>query len=195
MTAQAYFASQAYADLKLAIEQIPAADLPGIYALSLYYYAQDDEARYPMLVLGYNTLQQVEAQTPKASSETEAKWNYAFWLQNQLTTVGGENDGALSTWFESSEYYYSIEDEAAAEEDDALFDQLVEKANGFNDAFIDITIQLVQQLFSEQVIATKFGQNIPVIIHELEYYDKPLQWTATANPPGLADEFIEVYKQ
>ncbi|MET8206232.1 hypothetical protein ABZT51_09325 [Streptomyces sp. NPDC005373] len=33
------------------------------------------------------------------------------------------------------------------------------------------------------------GRTVPVIVHELEYYEAIVLQTEAANPPGLADEF------
>lgn len=41
-----------------------------------------------------------------------------------------------------------------------------------------------------KAVADTFGRNIPVLVHELEYYDLPNGWTKRANPPGVADEFL-----
>jgi hypothetical protein len=37
--------------------------------------------------------------------------------------------------------------------------------------------------------AALFGKTIPVIVHELEYYDQIADQTLKANPPSAADEF------
>lgn len=187
------FKEATYKMLEAGIRSIPDNEVPDIYALSCWYLAQDDEARYPMVILSYNTNSHYQSQIPAASSEAEAKWNYAFWLQNDIVAVGGEDDDHLAAWFAASPYYYSEEQNLDAEEDDALFEQLLEKANAFNDAFIEIIIECVSRLFSEGVISEKFGKHIPVLIHELEYYDKPLEWTTRANPPGVAEEFIRSF--
>jgi hypothetical protein len=40
-------------------------------------------------------------------------------------------------------------------------------------------------------LSSKFGKAIPVIIHELEYYDQIAHQTSAANPNGIAEEFVE----
>jgi hypothetical protein len=44
-------------------------------------------------------------------------------------------------------------------------------------------------LHDEGDIAALFGNTIPVIVHELEYYDQIADQTIMANPRGVADEF------
>jgi hypothetical protein len=44
------------------------------------------------------------------------------------------------------------------------------------------------------VIEKKFDKEIPIIIHELEYYDQPIGWTQKANKNSLIEEFLEAYQ-
>lgn len=43
-----------------ALKAIPAADAPGIYAVSFFIYDEDDEPQQPALTVGYNTESQVK---------------------------------------------------------------------------------------------------------------------------------------
>jgi hypothetical protein len=36
-----------------------------------------------------------------------------------------------------------------------------------------------------------FGKSIPVIINELEYYDKPVHWTKKGKPSGIVNEVTD----
>jgi hypothetical protein len=67
----------------------------------------------------------------------------------------------------------------------------LDKGSKFDNEFIEVIITLTKRLFSEKVISTKFGKDIPVLVHELEYYDLPISWTLKSNPDGLVDEFVE----
>ena len=59
-------------------------------------YAEEDDLRRPVAVLGYNTRQQVQQSTPLALDEQAAKWNYAFWLQSEELCFGlGDTAGEL----------------------------------------------------------------------------------------------------
>jgi len=55
--------------------------------------------------------------------------------------------------------------------------------------YIQIVINHAGKLHSDNIILHKFKKAITVIIHELEYYDIPLNWTKQANPGGLATAF------
>lgn len=58
--------------------------LGDIYAFSFYLYAEQDDPRMPVLIIGYNTNTHLNKQLERASDDLEAKWNYALWLQNQI---------------------------------------------------------------------------------------------------------------
>jgi len=187
------FQQSTYNRLKAAIVAIDQAERPVIYALSCWYLLEDDDPRYPSLILGYNTTQQVQAQLPYASGEAEAKWNYAFWLQNELVSVGGQADSQLAAWFQETSFYYLQAENDT--DDDALSNKILGLGEQFNNEFITLSISLIQQLFRENIITDTFGKNIPVLLHELEYYDEPLDWTQRANPPGIADEFCQAFRK
>lgn len=61
-------------------EKISSWEEEDIYAISLYYEESDENFS---VTLGYNTLSNYEDNIINASGELEAKWNYAFWLQNE----------------------------------------------------------------------------------------------------------------
>lgn len=54
-----------------------------IYAISLYVNDEEDDPCRPTVMLGYNAEEQVMKSIKDASEEKEARWNYAFWLQNE----------------------------------------------------------------------------------------------------------------
>ena len=193
MKSKDIFLARSYEKLAQAINGIPDAIAPDVYALSFFYYAEDDDARFPCIEVSYNTHTHYRKETANAAHETEAKWNYAFWLQEPIAKIGGETDELLHNWFKISPYYYSSEDNEAAEEDDELFDRLMELGENFETEFIEHIISLTRKLFKEHVIEKKFGADIPVIIHELEYYDQPISWTQKAKKTGLIEEFLAAF--
>lgn len=188
------FLESSYEKLRKAITNIPDEEVKDIYALSFYYYAEDDDSRYPTIEVSYNTTKQYINETANASSETEAKWNYAFWLQEEIEKIGGEDDELLAKWFKETPYFYTEEENEEAEEDDDLFDELLEKGGEFETEFMEGILLLTKKLFNEKVIEVKFKKEIPILVHELEYYDKPIEWTIRANNPEVIQEFINAYK-
>ena len=152
-----------------------------IYALSLWFYCEEDDERYPCILFSYNTETHYRRQIARASGASEARWNFAFWLQDEApasVTLGGENDAALAQWFAASPYHFSDADHEAA------------LGAAFCAEFIETVINTMRQLFADGTIAGAFGRDIPAIIHELEYYAAPNSWTKHANPKGLANEFL-----
>lgn len=165
------------ADFADRLRQAIAAQRGDIYALSLWFYCEEDDERYPCILFSYNTETHYRRQIARASGASEARWNFAFWLQDEAPTsitLGGENDAALAQWFANA------------------FDARTDAHDGaaFREAFIEMVIRSVQQLFADGEVARAFGRNIPAIVHELEYYDVPNGWTKRANPQDLADEFL-----
>jgi hypothetical protein len=71
-----------------ALASIPAADAGDIYAVSFLIDNEDDDPRQPTLTIGYNTEAQARRSVQDASDQAEARWNHAFWIQNELTVVG-----------------------------------------------------------------------------------------------------------
>jgi hypothetical protein len=71
-----------------ALASIPAADAGGICAVSFLIGNEDDDPRQPTLTIGYTTETQARRSIQDASEQAEARWNYAFWIQNELTVVG-----------------------------------------------------------------------------------------------------------
>ena len=70
--------------LKEAIMQTIASwDEADIYVVSLYVYDDNDDPCRPTVTVGYNTESYLNEQIEYASDEEEARWNYAFWLQNE----------------------------------------------------------------------------------------------------------------
>jgi hypothetical protein len=84
MKSKDIFLAQSYDTLAQAISNIPDEIATDIYALSFFYYAEDDDPRFPCIEVSYNTHAQYLQQTAHAAHETEAKWNYAFWLQEPV---------------------------------------------------------------------------------------------------------------
>lgn len=177
----------------LAIEDKTAAD---IYALSFYYSFDDDDPRKAILSVGYNTNARWRACTPApgqqlrwpiASDSDEAKWNYAFWLQDkgEACRIGGASADASARkeWIQSLGLWWTDEQQ---EED---FDRTVELGDKVGEHFASLCIAVAKRLHDKGVIDKKFGRPVPILVHELEYHDGVAAATHRANPPGLAAEF------
>jgi hypothetical protein len=161
-----------------------------IYALSLFVYDKSDNPCEPTVTLGYNTEENYQKSIKNASNKLEARWNYAFWPQNQEYIFGiDDTAGIVKQWILNSGlpfftfheiFYTDISDTI----DDAILDQITQK-------FVNVLICVVQQLHQTGIIQKKFNKEIPVIIHELEYYDEIAQQNIRANSLCLVQGFID----
>lgn len=155
------------ARIKQAISQWEEKD---IYAISLYVSDEEDDPFRPTVTLGYNTDAQVKESLRDASDEQEARWNYAFWLQNEAFCWGkGETAEETARWLS---------------EQDLMEEEVTEE-------FVELLIDTVRELHGLGLLTEKFGRELPVLIHELEYYDEIAEQNIRANGEELAGEFAE----
>lgn len=185
-----YFSEKSYEQVKQALTGIKPPD--DIYAISFWKDNIDDDLRKPLIQVGFNTLSQVAATHNQQCTELEAKWNFAYWLQNELTVIGGEDEN-LTRWLQQTPYYYSDEEEEDAIANDDLFESTQSKGNAFQQMFMEEIINITHKLKEQQIFTTCLGKEVPVIIHELEYYELPVSWTQSANPPELIAGFLSWY--
>jgi hypothetical protein len=191
------FEKFAYDEICTALADIDVDILPDIYVLSFYIFDLDDDPRHPILQVGYNTRSRALACTPAAgqaprwpiaSNAGEAKWNYAFWLQNELTFIGEpdtQGERLLQESLKAQGLWYSDEDE------EADFDRCTPIANDISAEFMAACARIAQALHASGIIEKRFTRPIPIIVHRLDYYDEITACTTAANPPGLAHEFSD----
>jgi len=187
------FEQHMYESVKQSVTTIEADVADRIYALSFFIYDDDDDPRRPTLTFGYNTLDRWAECTPAADpnaawpvASSEAKWNYAFWLQNEVCVIGAagtEGEVLRQEWIKSLGLVYSDDEQ---EED---FEQCIRLGEQITERFVALCVQVARALHDGGAITAKFGQPVPIIVHELEYYDEIAEQTRRANPPGLTSEF------
>lgn len=173
-----------------AINSISASQAQDIYVVSFFIDNARDDPRQPTLTIGYNTEAQFQLSIAHASDEAEARWNYAFWLQNELTVIGDltrDPDGAAARqqWISELGLWYHHEPAKIEEWMKSIGPTAALIEANFNQA----CVQLARHLHDDRVIKSAIGRPVPVVIHELEYYDGIARRTEAANPPGLADDF------
>ncbi|MFF4035164.1 hypothetical protein ACFYZ2_36435 [Streptomyces sviceus] len=173
-----------------ALASISAADAGDIYAVSFLIHNEDDDPRQPTLTVGYNTETQARRSIREASDQAEARWNYAFWLQNELTVVGdltSDPAGATARQNWISDLGLRCREPTDLADGDSVAGPLAARIEAH---FRQTCCQLARTLHTTGVIESSLGRSVPVIVHELEYYEAIARQTEAANPPGLADEFI-----
>ena len=170
---------------QLIVDNINAWTDTDIYVISLFVYDNNDNPCKPTVTLGYNTESQVRSTTEFASDEEEAKWNYAFWLQNEFFVFGeDETAETVKNWIITSGFAYFEDDEISWDNE-----ELMEKTSEITDAFVSILIDIVREIHEQGLLIQKFGKELPVIIHELEYYDKIAEQNIKANGEKLVKDF------
>lgn len=151
---------------EMIIKSINGWSSDDIYAVSLFV----DESDNMTVTLGYNTESQVK-ESLEETDEEEARWNYAFWLQNEELIFGeGKTEKDVTDWI----WKNNLEDEEE-----------------ITQAFVDVLIQIVKELHEEKVLTKKFGHELPILIHELEYYEEIAIQNKKANGKYLPKEFID----
>lgn len=79
---------------EMIIKSINGWSSDDIYAVSLFV----DESDNMTVTLGYNTESQVK-ESLEETDEEEARWNYAFWLQNEEFIFGeGKTKKDVTDW-------------------------------------------------------------------------------------------------
>lgn len=141
-----------------------------IYAISLYVFEQEEDPRRPVAVLGYNTEQQAERSISQAENAREARWNYAFWLQNQELCWGmGDTAEAVRQWIVGQDLE-SREEEIAG-------------------AFREVLIEVVREIHARGLLRDKLGREVPILIHGLEYDRETARQNMEANGEALLADF------
>jgi hypothetical protein len=141
------------------------------------------------VTVGFNTESDVAHETGAYSTdEDEARWNYACWRQNELAVVcGSASDPAgarlREEWARAHGLWYELEPG-----EQAIFN---ERGEPLTRAFVELLVEVVRRLHREGDVERTFGRAIPVLIHELEYYDEIATQNLAANPEGVVpDGFV-----
>ena len=165
-------------------------NVPDIYAISLFVYDNNDNPCEPTFTLGYNTDSNYNNSIPNASGPLEARWNYAFWLQNSEFIFGeGETSESVKNWIIALNLPYFTYDEFFGNK---MFDKMNEsKFEKITCEFVSVLISVVKEFHETEFIKNTFSKHIPIIIHELEYYDEIAEQNIEANGQSLAQGLID----
>ncbi|QEY26996.1 hypothetical protein [Neisseria zalophi] len=157
-----------------------------IYVISLFIFFEYDDLRTPILILGFNTIKNWQESINLASNEQEAKWNYAFWLQNEEYQFGYSEDDkkVVETWIKELNLFYTDEEE------DKYFDKCMELGEQISIVFTKLCVDVASEI-QKNILPYLTNKKIPILVHELEYYDKIVEQNKIINPNGEANEFIK----
>lgn len=158
-----------------------------IYVISLYVSDQNDNPCRPTVTFGYNTEGQVKTTTKDAFDEQEARWNYAFWLQNSYFCFGnGNTEKYIIEWLESNDLPNYDDDDEAWDDDDTY-----DEVEIVTEKFVEELVQIVKEIHESGILTKKFGKEIPIIIHELEYYEEIAKQNVEANGLAGIEDFVD----
>lgn len=169
---------------QMIIDSINTWTADDIYAVSLFVYDDEDDPMKPTVTLGYNTESQVsEALKTGFADEEEARWNYAFWLQNSSFVFGTDDTAdTVKSWAVSNGF--DPDGDGNMNEDEYGVPEITR-------AFVNELVGIVREIHEERVLTIKFGKELPILIHELEYYDEIAEQNIRANGEDLVREFAE----
>ena len=166
------------------IEAIGKCEEADIYAFSLFVYNEFDDPCHPAVVFGYNTEENLSAGVEMAPDPSEARWNYAYWKQNELFCFGtDETRRAVEQWLTENDL--PVNCDAVAEE---LYPSVKQR---IKDRFETLLARIIREIHSSGMIAEKFGVELPILIHEDTYYERLAEHNIEANGEVLADEFVK----
>lgn len=74
---------------------------------------------------------------------------------------------------------------------DWIFKNNLEDEEETTQAFVDVLIQIVKELHEEKVLTKKIGHELPILIHELEYYEEIAIQNKKANGKYLPKGFVD----
>ncbi len=163
-----------------AIKNINQNKLKDIYVFSFFVYDDMDDPRLPTLQIGYNTLINLKSEAGSIDETGEEKWNYAFWLQNELVIIGDSEDEVgqelIQGWLNKNGLNYS---------DQENYENDYTKGVEITTCFVEILIKIVQEIHSSKLT------DLPILIHELEYYGTIKEQNIKANGEKRVKEFTK----
>ena len=164
-----------------------------IYAISFFVYNKEDNPCEPTFTLGFNTERDYQnALVNGAVDEHEARWNYAWWAMNNYLVFGdGETAEIVKQWITSRGWPYFTSEEFFNIFDDKNFEFKKELFEELPNVFAKILVDVVKHLHESEFIKNKFGKEIPIIIHEFEYYDEIAIQNIEANTLPLVQGLID----
>ena len=171
-----------------ALLSIPEDDRRSIYAVSLLVECEDDDPRLPTLTVGFNTVEQWKDTASGAVDADEAKWNYAYWLQNEVARIGGR------TGDEADRIQAFIEDKGLSftdEDEDEDFERCSRLGERIVHTFVASALKAVRKLHEDGQVEEVFGRSIPLLVHGLDYDEETAENAGSSNPDAVCGAFVD----
>lgn len=167
-----------------ALRRVPVDRCRDVYAVSLWVDDYEDDPSLPVVQVSVNTESHVARMASQASDEDEARWNFAFWLQEPLDEFGGPDDAEGKRLVDAA-----FSEAGLFSDPDDWSDGAGETKQKMTALFVSRCVSAVRRLHDDGVVAAIFGRPIPVLVHELEYYDEIVEQNRRANPAELIEPF------
>ncbi len=169
-----------------------------IYAISFFVesnecYEYNGFENVSMWAISYNT----EDDCDGADELDEERWNYAFWRQNITMIIDVDTPNkypdALFDWYAEQGVT-----KIGEENEDDVYDEniaYIGKGPVGHYELLQIASGVAKRLQEDGTIKERFGKELPIIIHGLEYAWFDLEATEKANPNGQADTFFKAMEE
>lgn len=127
---------------------------------------------------------------------SEERWNYANWVVSEEyileTSAKNEAMDRLFEWYEENGITkLGYEDTDCYD----VFDKYIGKGPNGHYELVNLVAEVARKLQEEQYLKNRFGKEMPILIHGLEYTWYDIEATKRANPHGEADTFLKAMKE
>ena len=169
----------------------------GIYAISFFVYSNEAYeyngfSNVSSFAISYNTEEDCEG----AGQYDEERWNYAFWRQDESPVIDPDTPNELTDLL--FDWYKENGITNIGEEDDDCYDEnynYIGKGPVGHYELLGLVSDVAKRLQQEAFFEKKFGRNLPIIIHGLEYAWFDIEATQNANINGEADIFLKAMRE
>ena len=179
-------------------QALSSFDIDGIYAAALIV-DEVTEGTYPIecgwfvpdveICFGSEAKYESEKTNEMASSEAEARWNIAFWLEEPNYIISGEEYAEKVIAWGRSEGLTHYEKEPPQSFGDILENEA--EISAVRRVYINMLVGIVKQLHESGFIAECFGREIPILIQGYDIDVETIVDVIAANGEELADGFIK----
>jgi len=143
------------------------------------------------LEMSHNTESQAQAAASLVKDPREARWNYAYWLQEPTAIFGRDSKqerrdiAVRDAWMRQTDLFYNDEEEIE-------YPDMVEpKMERLPTAFHEVLTRVATRLHGDSVLDKRWGKPLPIIIHNGDFDEETLRLTRAGNPPEVLSEFGE----
>ena len=180
------------------IQGLPVSTRDDLYLISVYVDLEEG-SHIPEIRIGYNTDSQFKKCCPRqgdkpgpitASSAGEARWNYPFWIRDEVNIFGDfedeDKDRALKErWMRSHQFWFTEDEFDEYDDECEKLDKLCGKR------LWELATHCGLQLREAAVAQKLFDKDLPILVHECHLDGTEERFVRLANPDGQADDYLK----